>query len=152
MSVSMRAVFVFVSEHLCVSKDTLKADACFEHVGESLSGPWFVCLLCVCMYECKRERERETESGLGRLMTLAASIMAAAPDRLRVLNWAALSILPHCGNLPAALPPQHPPLPGHTRLMHSTSPQGPGGQTHMCVCMCVCLMVEPLYPYSITHI
>lgn len=83
MSVNVRAVFVFVSEHLCVSEDTFKADACFEHVGESLSGMRCVCL-CVCgVYasECVCEMSKA-----GRLTTLVASIMAAAPDRLRVLH------------------------------------------------------------------
>lgn len=44
VSVTLRAVFVFVSEHLCVwegvcvcvCEDPLKADTCFEHVVESL--------------------------------------------------------------------------------------------------------------------
>lgn len=50
----MRAVFVLVSERLCASKDTFKADTCFEHVGERLSGSFVVCL-------CVRAREREGE-------------------------------------------------------------------------------------------
>lgn len=66
MSVSLRAVFVFVSEHLCVSEDTFKADACFKHVGESLTGIRFVCL-CVCGV-CVCEMSKA-----GRLMTLVAS-------------------------------------------------------------------------------
>lgn len=41
-------MFVFVSEHLCVCKDPLKADACFEHVVESLRGPSLCAYVCVC--------------------------------------------------------------------------------------------------------
>lgn len=68
-----------------------------------------------------------------RLMT---SVVAAAPDRSRVLHWACF--LTAAGSLyPHHPPPKHPPLPGHRRLMHSTSPQGPRGQTHMCVYACV---------------
>lgn len=101
---------------LCVCEDTLKADACFGHVAETLRGT------CVCV--CEREREACTAH---RLMTSAA---AAAPDRSRVLHWAYF--------LTTAVPPQHPLLPVHRRLMHSTSPQGPRGHTHTHMCVRVC--------------
>lgn len=57
----MRAVFVLVREHLCASEDTFKADTCFEHVGERLSGTSFVVCLCV------RARERGREIEIGRV-------------------------------------------------------------------------------------
>lgn len=131
VSVTLRAVFVFVSEHLCVWEGVC---VCVRipwrqiHVlsmwSKASAGPRFV-WVCVCW----------EASGPRRLMT---SVVAAAPDRIAC---AALSILPHHPPPPSptSTPPQHPLLPGHRRLMHSTSPQGPGGQTHMCVCMRVCL-------------
>lgn len=45
LSVNVRAVFVFVSEHLCVSEDPLKADACFRHAGKNHHGKGSVCVL-----------------------------------------------------------------------------------------------------------
>lgn len=55
-------------------KDPLKADACFEHVVESLRGPSLCAYVCVCVREASVVR---------RLMT---SVVAAAPDRSRVLH------------------------------------------------------------------
>lgn len=57
----MRAVFVLVSERLCASEDTFKADTCFQHVGERLSGSFVVCL-CVRAREREGERDRDRES------------------------------------------------------------------------------------------
>lgn len=69
MSVGVRAVFVFLSKHLCVNEDPLKADACFEHVGGEKKEISTVRGLFVCVYACLCVRKREG-SRARRLMTL----------------------------------------------------------------------------------
>lgn len=136
VSLGLRAVFVFVSEHLCacVCVDTLKADACFGHVVKTLRG-WVCVCVTLCVFVCERAREIEKQEW--HTGWWPPSWWQHLTDRVCCTEHTSSPRQSPFTHITP--PPKHPLLPGYRRLMHSTSPQGPRGQTHMCVRVCVFL-------------
>lgn len=107
--------------------------------------------MCLCVYVRGEQwgggGTGEVERGVRRLMT---SVVAAAPDRSRVLHRAYF-LTAACLALPPAPTPTYSPARAQKANALHLATGARGADTYVCACVCFCLMVEPLSALTVSR-